>query len=303
MTSSEALFYAAFLGQIALISHYFPRRIVRRLRHVLDTYHQADYPKLYPKPQEYYRVGVWIFEQANRAIVVLGIVLLLAIMFWVDHANFADDGYISEFWPGLYGAIQFVPLLVLELTQFGHFRLMQRSNPHTVRKAALAPRKLFNFISPRLLTLAVATMATSIFYGLSVSDSGVQNAIVTLVTNGFIVALGAWILYGRKPNPHQATEDRTRQIGASLRSFAYLSITMSVFTMLNAADQRYDLDYLDAALLSIYFQVVACLSLGYLLRSQSLTDLNFDVYRADDSHRGRGHYSDAKSTSTPVSCP
>ena len=106
---------------------------------------------------------------------------------------------------------------------------------------------------------------------------------MTLVTNGFIAALGAWILYGRKPNPHQATEDRTRQIGASLRSFAYLSITMSVFTMLNAADQRYDLDYLDAALLSIYFQVVVCLSLGYILRCKSLTDLNFEGYRADDS--------------------
>ena len=46
MSWSDALFYAAFLGQIGLISHYFPRRIVRRMRHVLDTHQPDDYPKL-----------------------------------------------------------------------------------------------------------------------------------------------------------------------------------------------------------------------------------------------------------------
>jgi len=42
------LFYFVFLGQIILISFYFARKILSRMRYVVKTYPQSKYPKLYP---------------------------------------------------------------------------------------------------------------------------------------------------------------------------------------------------------------------------------------------------------------
>lgn len=290
MVWSDTLFYIAFLGQIFLISHYFPQRITRRMRYMLDTYPPSEYPKLYPKPAEYRRLGIWIYEQANRAIVVIGLLLLVAIIFWVDHANFADDGFISEFWPAAYCLLQALPTIALELTEFGHHRLMRQANVTSIRKADLRPRRLFNFISPTLLATTIGIMLISITFGSYLYDFDVgwghdsaQQGLLVVGTNVFFVALGSWLLYSRKPDPHQATVDRTRHIAASLNSFAYVSIVVSVFMMYHAADGVYDIDYLDAAVMSIYFQAIVFLTMGHLLRSLPIESLNFDVYR-DEEH-------------------
>ena len=41
------------------------------------------------------------------------------------------------------------------------------------------------------------------------------------------------------------------------------------------------LDFLDAAIMSIYFQGIAFFSLGYALRSIKLDAIDFDVYKND----------------------
>ena len=57
MAWSNNLFYIVFLGQILLTSWYFPRRLLGRMQHVLDTYPPSQYPKLYPRPVEEYRMA------------------------------------------------------------------------------------------------------------------------------------------------------------------------------------------------------------------------------------------------------
>ncbi len=116
-------------------------------------------------------------------------------------------------------------------------------------------------------------------FAVSLGHDTVVRALVLVGSNMLLATLGAWLLYGRKLNPHQAAEDRSRHVRASLTSFAYCSIVMSIFFMTQAADQVYDIDYLDAALLSLYFSVIIALSLGHLLRSQPLDEINFDVYK------------------------
>ena len=113
--------------------------------------------------------------------------------------------------------------------------------------------------------------------------TAVQRLMVITVTNLLLAAVGAWHLYGRKLNPHQSFEDRTRHIGTSLHSFLYLSMAMSIFFMTEAVDDVYDMDFLDATLMSVYFQVIVILSLGHVLRSVSLKDIDFDVYRNNDA--------------------
>ena len=46
-----------------------------------------------------------------------------------------------------------------------------------------------------------------------------------------------------------------------------------------AADDVFDLDFLDAILLSLYFQVIAFLSLAHVLQTLKLEDIDFEVYK------------------------
>ncbi len=286
LTWNNLLFYIAFLGQILLISYYFPEKILGRMRYVLNTYPPDQYPKLYPKSVEYYKIGQWAFKVAYRTIMVIGFVILFAIIFIIDHSTFADDGYISEFWPMVYGVIQFVPLVLLEFSEFGQLKLMRKANKSSTRTAQLRPRRLFDFISPQLFGFTLVMYLAAIVIDLYVHDFAVdwthdtvQRAMVLSVTNLLLVAMGAWLLHGQRLNPHQSVEDRSKHIRASLSSFLYISIAMSVFFMTQAADDVYDIDYLDATLLSVYFQVIVLLSIGHVLRSQRVEDMNFDVYK------------------------
>ncbi len=285
-TWTDSLFYIAFLGQIFVISWYFPEKLLTRMRYVLKTYPPEQYPKLYPQSVEHYRIGHAVFRIANRIVMAIGFAILLLVLFVIDHSSFADDGYISEFWPALYGVIQFVPLIALEVSEFGQMKLMRKADVSSTRTANLRPRRLFDHVSPQVLGLAVAAIAASIGIDLYVHDFEVslghdtmQRTLVLIGTNGLLVALGAWLLYGRKLNPHQAAEDRARHVSASLTSFAYCSMVMSMFFTVSAIDDVFDINFLDAAIMSVYFQAVVGLSLGILLRSQPLEEMNFDVYK------------------------
>ena len=66
-----------------------------------------------------------------------------------------------------------------------------------------------------------------------------------------------------------------------LRSMLYVSMVISVFFMFQSADQVYDMDFLDAILLSLYFQLIVLMSTGHVLKSLKLEDINFDVYKSD----------------------
>ena len=286
VTWPNMLFYIIFLSQILLISYYFPEKILARMRSVLESYPPSIYPKLYVKPVEYYKMGQWVFKLVTRIILLLGFVMLFAIIFVVDHATFADDGFISEAWPMAYGVFQFLPLMALEFLEFSQFKLMRKANAGTTRRAVLRRRRLFDFVSPTIVGLATLLFLAAILFDLYVHDfvvqwghDTVQRAMVMAGTNVFLAAIGAWHFYGRKLDPHQALGDRAKQLAAILKSMFYVSMALSVFIMTVAADDVFDLDFLDATLLSLYFQVIAFVSLGHVLRSLKLEDIDFDVYK------------------------
>jgi hypothetical protein len=277
-----------FISQILLISYYFPRKILGRMRSVMETCPPENYPRLYPRSIEYYKLGQRIFKVINQGIVLLGFVILFLIVMVVDHSSFADDGFISEAWPAAYGMIQFLPLMLLEFTEFSQFKLMRQAHVTSSRKAELRRRRLFDYVSPGIFGLAVLLLLSTMFFDLYVHQfviqwdhDTVQRIVVMLVTNLFLAALGAWHLYGRKLDPHQAPGDRTKQITAQLTALLYISMALSIFLMTAAADDVFNLDFLDATLMSLYFQVIVFLSVGHVLRSLRIEDIDFDVYRSD----------------------
>jgi len=48
MTIDDAFFFAVYLSQVLLLSFYFPSRVLRRARALIEAYPPSDYPKLYP---------------------------------------------------------------------------------------------------------------------------------------------------------------------------------------------------------------------------------------------------------------
>jgi hypothetical protein len=286
LTSSNVIFYIAFLGQILLVSYYFPGKIMARIKFVRETYPPDQYPRLYPKNQNQFIVGYRRFKLISNSIFALGFVVLFMVMFVVDHATFADDGYISEAFPAIYGMLQFLPLMALEISEFNQFKLMRQAEAGTTRTADLRRRGLFDLVSPKLFFLALTLFFAAVVFDFYVRDFdfsiglvSIQRTLVLACTNLLLVALGAWLMYGKKLNPHQSADDRFRHIGVSLHSFVYVSMALSVFWMTQAADDLVDLAFLDATIMSVYFQVIALLSIGTLLRNMKLEDVNFEVYR------------------------
>ncbi len=286
MTWSNNLFYFVFACQIFLMSYYLPNKLLTRMRHILATYPPETHPKLYPRPVERYEAAHRNFAIAVRVVLVLGILILLALMLWVDHSTFADDGYISELWPAAYGLIQFLPLMAIEFSEFGHLKQMRRANVSPKRVAGLQRRGLTDLVPVAWIGLAIMTFAGAILFDLYVHgfDVGwghdtVQRAVTMTITNGFLAAVGAWTLYGRKLDPHQTPEDRAQRISVTLKSLLFVSMALSAFIAVTAADDIYSLDAVGAAITSVYFQVVALLSLGYTLRGIRPDEIDFDVYK------------------------
>ena len=288
MAWSNNLFYIAFLSQIFLMSYYFPNKLLARMRNVLSTYPPETYPKLYPRPIEHYKMAHLAYKYVSRFILLLGLFILFAVMFLVDHSTFADDGFISEMWPAAYGMIQFLPLMAVEFSELSHFKQMRKAKSKSKRTADLRRRGLTDLVSPPLLGMAVLLFAGAILFDLYVHDFAVtwghdtiQRALVMAVTNGLLAIVGAWTLHGRKLDPHQSAEDRIQRMSVNLKSLLYVSMALSVFIAITAADDAYNLDAVDAVIMSVYFQAVSLLSLGYTLRNLKLDDIDFDVYKND----------------------
>jgi hypothetical protein len=209
-------------------------------------------------------------------------------MFVIDHSTFADDGYISEVFPLGYGLIQFLPLMALELSEFGHLKQMRKANESTVRKTELTRRGLFDVVSPALFAMTLLFFAGAILFDLYAHDfeiiwghDTVERAIVLTMTNLMLVGVGAFTLYSRTRDPYQSSADRTRKLSASMRTLFYCSMALSVFFVTAAADDMFDINYLDAVVMSVYFQGVVLLSLGNILRNVKVEDIDFDVYKED----------------------
>lgn len=287
MSWHTLIFALAFLGQIFLLSWYFPRRIHARMVHVYRTYPPSEYPLLYPRPEERYAVGHWLFKSYNQGMTVLGLLMLAAAVL-IDGGTFSDDGYISEIWPAVFGMLQMLPYMALEISGFSQFREMRRANTRKTRSAELRPRRLLDYVSPLLPGAALAAIllaSLSLLYAdgfqLSLGRDAVQMIGVLVFANLFIGAFAGYALYGRKLNPHQTSAERNRQLGLQLRSSFYCSIIMSVFLMFSAADDLFELDFLDATLLSLYMQAIGWMSIGLMLNGCRVEDVNFEVYRED----------------------
>jgi len=280
----ETMFYILFLSQILLFSVYFPNKIYQRMRYVISHYPCSQYPKLYPQPIENYHRFHGNYRLANWLIAAAGLVtLILSVMF-----NFKGEFIEPQVLVWLFFMVQFMPVVVIELSEFSQFKMMRTADQSSVRSATLSPRSLSKFIAPKWIYIAFFAALIAIIYGfyledftVSVEGSAVFAAGILFSVNAFFAGLIYWNLYGKKLNPHQTEADRQKVIAVAIKSLVFISISASVFLMVTLSIKEYQLHSLAPLAMTIYLQVIALFSLGNSIGSIKVDELNFDLYKEE----------------------
>ena len=218
------LFHVVFLCQVLLVSFYLPRVILRRMKYVLETYPPSTHPKLYPRPVEYYEGARRKYRITNLLILLAGF-LLLAVLLVYPRSGKWD--HVIALW---YFFVQFLPLMLLDLSSIREFRLMRSVSSRTTRRAELRPRRLFDFVSPTMLGAAIIAYLAFVVLVVYIRQfdfpwfGGYLNIVLVTIANLGFAGMIFWSIYGRKLNPHQAHEDRMRYIGTMVQILVFLSI-------------------------------------------------------------------------------
>ncbi len=278
------LFYVIFLSQIILISFYFARKILSRMRYVVETYPPSKYPKLYPVPIDIVEKGQRNFRNMNLFILLAGFLLVLIGVFSGYSANDSSDGIFLT----IYFFVQFSPMLLAEISGFKYFKLMRKANLHTTRKAELQPRRLFDFISPTFIGMAIFMYVAFIVFGLYIYQfqfhwgSKAFIMIISLTAaNLFFAGIIIWNMYGKKIDPYQAYKDRIRQIGLTVKSLVFISIAATMFLAIAVLFDKFDSDNLMPTVMSVYFQLLAVISFQTVTPILQIDNTNFEVYKED----------------------
>ncbi len=222
------LFHVVFLSQILLISFYYPRKILSRMRYVFEAYPPSTYPKLYPKTIEYYEKVRRNYRSINIFILLTGL-LILAVLLGYSRSGKWD--HVIAMW---YFVVQLFPVMLLDLRSLKEFKLMRKANSRTTRKAELHPRRLFDFISPAIIGVAIITYIAFIVLILYIRQfeypwfGGYWNIVIVTVFNLCFAGIILWYMYGKKLNPHQAYEDRIRQIEIIGKILVFVSIAATI---------------------------------------------------------------------------
>lgn len=192
--------------------------------------------------------------------------------------------------PFFYFMVQVAPLMLVELSEFAYFKLMRKADSRTRRKAELHPRRLFDFISPTIFGTAIFMNIACIFYYLYIDQFQFHWGNDTFVISIALIAMNAlfagiiyWNLSGKKMDPYQSSKDRIRQIENTVKSLVFVSIGASIFIMVTAGINEFNLDHLEPSIMSLYLQLIALVSVGTRLRTLRIENIDFDVYKEDVS--------------------
>jgi len=284
--SVNILFYGLFLSQIILISYYYPKQIIKRIEAVLKNFPPEDYPKLYPESVDKVNAAKSRYKILNQIIIIIGLGLMGLHAFM--SADYDGNQKFAEGLPLMFGMVQFIPFMLIEVSGCRQFRLMRKANKSTSRTADLTPRHLFNYVSPLSVVSAIMFLFGFILFDLYINDFIVSSDFIIKVltlclVHALFIGLTIWHLTGKRLDPHQATKDRSNQTEFSLQSMVTVSIFLSIFLMANSAVDVYQLYTLEILINTIYFQVIAFLGIGGMLRTMRVDNINFDVYKADKS--------------------
>ena len=291
MSTLTICFYAVFISQVFLLSYYYPRKIHQRIRYVLKNYPPAQYAKLYPMmsaelAEMKCRTGLNRFRNLSIAVALLGIGLLITAFV----QNWSPALFEVEAIVALYAMAQFIPIGILSITEYQQLKLMRMVNRSSKRTSNLQARRLFDFISPIFILLAIGLIVANSgldIYLAAVDSKWDSDLLIKILSTNmvhvFFAAMIGYHLYGKKPNPLQSQKDRISEIQTLVKSAVFVSMAASAFFIFNTALDLFDASVLDGLAMSIYFQFIGVFGLGMLMRSMPIEQIDFEPYKTSSS--------------------
>ncbi|PHS77555.1 MAG: hypothetical protein COB56_02450 [Robiginitomaculum sp.] len=292
MTIVDIIFYAIFISQIFLLSYHYPKKTYDRNVFVVRNFPASEYPKLYnlslyADPSKAIHKAIRRYLFANIAIALFGVGLLVAMAV----NGYAPSGikenedivFIMFFF-----MLQALPYIWIEITTNNGLKNMRSAAKNNTRTADLNPRKLFDFISPLYVIVAVLAFISWIVYYLYnkgfTTPWDWQSYVTILGMTGMnlvLIGFGYKFLRGQKSDPHQAYKDQRQSIKTMIRVFVFASILMSLQLIVFDAINQNGWDRFEPIAMSIYFQIVIIFGVGQVLQMFKIEDIDFDVYKED----------------------
>jgi len=292
MTIIDIIFYAIFISQIFLISYYYPKKTYDRNMYVLRNYPASKYPKLYKHskyadPSEALHKTIRRYLGFNIAVALFGLGLLIA-MAASDYTPSRIKENQQIMFVMLFFMLQAVPYLTLEISTYNWLKNMRTAAVSNTRKAELSPRKLFDFISPIYIAIAVLAFISWVVYYLynkGFTTPWDWQSYVTIVgmtgMNLVFIGMGYKYLRGKKLDPHQAYKDQRQFIKTMVRVFVFASILMSLQLIVFDAINQNGWDMFEPVAMSIYYQFVIIFGVGQVLHMFKIENIDFDVYKEE----------------------
>ena len=292
MTIVDIIFYAIFISQIFLISYHYPKKTYDRNMYVLRNFPASSYPKLYqhsryadPSDAIHKTIRRYLFTNITIALFGMGVLLAMAASGYAP-SSIKENEHIMLVM--VFFMVQAVPHLLLELSTHKWLKNMRNADKSSTRKADLSPRKLFDFISPIYVVIAILAFISWIVYylynkGFSTPWDWQSYVTISGMTgmNFVFIGLGYRYLRGKKSDPHQAYKDQRQYIKTMMRVFVFASVLMSVQRIVFDAINQNGWDRFEPIAMSIYFQVVIIFGIGQVLRMFKIEDIDFDVYKEE----------------------
>lgn len=254
------------------------------MRWIQDNYPESTHPKLYPKSINFYRRTSKIYTFSNALIFIGGTVVL----YFIHEGSLVGDKGVHPMLPWGYFMVQMIPTQMIELFGFRMGKLMRQEDVRTQKSATLAPRRLFNYITPQLLIAMIVVyfmFLIAAFYldGFAFKWSGkaMTMSLLLLVLYALFAGLSAWVIYGKKIDPYQSVNDRIRTVSTVIKTYCYTAIAGALFMLFAVAVSTYGLKSMMPVAMSVFLQFIVIISMGVVMHKVRLEDINFDVYKAD----------------------
>lgn len=278
--TEHQIFHLVFLSQVLLISYLLPRQVLRRMRHVAATYPPAEYPRLYPVPLEQVEAAQETYRAWNRAVLAVGLALV-AIGILVPTEDMLGWDTLSVM--TLYLMLQLSPLLVALRPGFLYFNPLRVRDTRKRRSAELAPRRLFDFVSPMAAASAIGLYVAFVFFIVAVDQldypwfGGYLNVVGITVIDLLCVASIVYSLRARRRDPFQSSSDRRRHVGFAVRLAVFTSVAATLSVAISIGLALLELrDYIPI-FKSLYFMLLAVVC----FRQFRIDGVDFEVYREE----------------------
>ncbi len=273
------LLYMVFLGQIFVLSFYFPRKILGLINTSMQQHSSDMYPKLYPIKENEIKTKLKIFNLFNTLVLSIGLAIVA-----MSIINKSDDlaGWDDQAVLFCFLMLQYLPMLYLGAQGFDYLKLMREKNKNEHRIADLKPRKLLDFVSKPFLSAALLSYGlcvVTVLYFVQYPFDGFAGLVNILGVSTLYAGLGFGIyqkISGKKHNPLQTNEDRSVETTIVIKLLILTAICSSLYLAISLILASMNMRDLGNIIYSIYLQAFVF----YAYQVMKFDRIDYSVYKA-----------------------